>query len=83
MGIGEMLQCMMKKRVLKDFGEGTTHACGLEQLCSGLWVGIEGRNNAMKYPCEENWEYVGWFVLLVVDGNAFNKMNRTSMLWNI
>ena len=41
------------------------HACGVNQLCLGLWVGIEGIFHALDFLWEEHQEDVGWGVMLV------------------
>ena len=72
--IGEILQHILGKCILQACGEGVAHACDVEQLCSGLWGGIEGGvhattslwadqpdSNALERPAQVvSWYWV-WF----------------------
>eukprot|EP00957_Ditylum_brightwellii_P117668 8975716-Ditylum_brightwellii.AAC.1 len=57
-------------------------ACGAKQLCGGLRSGIEGGIHAMSDLWDDYGEEDGWGILLVDARNAFNELNRMSMLWH-
>ena len=81
--IGEILQHILGKCILQACGEGVAHACDVEQLCSGLWGGIEGGVHATTSLWADHQEDVGYGVLLLDTWNAFNDINQTAMLWNV
>ena len=41
-GVGEILQRILGKFLLKECGKNVTHSCGVEQLCSRIRSGVEG-----------------------------------------
>ena len=82
-GIGEILQRILGKCVLQACGEDETHACGVDQLCSGLRCGIEGSIHVMTSLWEKHQEEVGWGVLLVDERNNLNEINQTVMLCHV
>ena len=57
--------------------------CEIDQLCGGLYTGIEDGVHVMKTM----WEFLkeeDKMVLLLIDArNTFNKRNFTRMLWVI
>jgi len=80
-GIGETLRRVIGKAVCMATRIDATLVCGSDQLCAGLKAGIEGAIHAMNnlFSTHQN-ESTGWGVLLVDAANAFNSLNRTSML---
>ena len=58
--------------------------CGSDQLYAGLQCGIEGAIYAMNELFDPNHlNSSGWGVLLVDASNAFNSLNRISMLLHV
>ncbi len=57
--------------------------CGIDQLCAGLEAGMEGGIHAIDKLWKQNKEEEEWGFLLIDASNAFNEINRTSMLWMI
>ncbi len=51
---------------------------GIDQLCAGMKLGIEGAIHAVNDVNKRN----GRGVLLVDAKNAFNSINRAASLWN-
>jgi len=79
-GIGESLRRVIGKAVCMATRIDAALACGSDQLCAGLKVGIEGAIHAMNdlFSTHQD-QSSGWGVLLD-DANAFNSLNRTAML---
>jgi hypothetical protein len=79
--IGETFMILFSKTILRlTLGEPKT-ACGADQLCSGLEAGIERAIHAGHLMWDQHSEEENWGFLLVDARNAFNKVNRTAMLW--
>ena len=80
-GIGETLRRVIGKAVCMVTRTDIEDVCGIDQLCAGLKMGIEGAVHAMSDLFDANIDSVdGWGVLLVDESNAFNSLNRTAML---
>ena len=80
-GIGETLRRIVGKAICLATCIDVTVACGSDQLCAGLSLGIEGAIHAMNslfmdHQCSPS----GWGVLMVDARNVFNSLNRTAML---
>eukprot|EP00957_Ditylum_brightwellii_P134504 10254160-Ditylum_brightwellii.AAC.1 len=70
--IGEALQQLAVKSVLFVCGDAVTEACGANQLCAGLWSGIEGGIHTMDDLWGDYRDDDDWGILLVDAKNAFN-----------
>ena len=82
-GIGETLRRIMGKAVSLVTRDDVEAVCGVDQLCAGVKAGIEGAVHTMNELFEVNKDSIdGWGVLLVDATNAFNSVNRTTILWN-
>jgi hypothetical protein len=82
-GIGEIFTRLFPKTILGlTLGEPKT-ACCADQLCSGLEAGIEGAIHAGQLMWDQHSEEENWGFLPVDARNAFNKVNRTAMLWAV
>ena len=82
-GIGHIWRRAIAKCVLAVAVPAATEACGIDQLCVGLQAGIEGAVHAatkfwQDHGCDDD---VGF--LMVDAKNAFNEMNRVTMLWTV
>ena len=64
-------------------GDEATEACGTVNLCAGLEAGIEGCIYAAKEGWSEHNNGDEFGFTLVDARNAFNKINRTAMLWTV
>jgi hypothetical protein len=64
-------------------GSKAKETCGIDQLCAGLELGIEGGIHAMSHLWERHKMEEEWRFLLIDASNAFNEQNRTSMLWMV
>eukprot|EP00957_Ditylum_brightwellii_P079030 6010806-Ditylum_brightwellii.AAC.1 len=82
-GVGEILLSLMHKCVIAVCGKDVTDACSTQQLCAGLRARIEGAIHSMNLLWEDHGEETNWGILLVDTQNAFNKVNRRAMLWNV
>ena len=63
------------KYVLKVIGSEATHAIKDNQLCEGFKGGIDGAVHKVQYISEINSTKKNWFLLLVDEKNAFDKIN--------
>jgi len=73
---------MLAKCLLQVAGLVATEACGAYQLCAGLLsAGIEGGVHLMQHAWVVNHASKEWKFLLIDACNAFNKLNKTTMLW--
>ena len=80
-GIGETLRRVIGKAVCMATRSDIEVVCGSDQLYAGLKAGIEGAVHAMSDLYDANIDSIdGWGVLLVDASNAFNSLNRISML---
>ena len=82
-GIGEAWRRLFAKLVLKTCGQDAAVACGNNNLCAGLKAGIEGGIHAIQQIWDSHNNEEEWGFLLVDAKNAFNKLNRTLMLWTV
>ncbi len=82
-GIGETFRRLMAKLVIAVTRNEAQIACGVDQLCAGLQAGIEGGIHAVQQIWESHKEEEDWGFLMIDARNAFNEINRTTMLWVI
>ena len=78
-GIGETLRRIMCKTICLVTRDDVEEVCGSDQLCARTQCAIEGAVHAMSDLFDEN----EWGLLLVDAKNAFNSINRSSLLWNV
>ena len=78
-GIGESLRRIISKTICLLTRDDVEFACGSHQLCAGLQCGIEGAVHAACDLFESN----DWGMLMVDASNAFNSINRITLLWNV
>ena len=83
LGIGDIWRRLLAKCNLAVSGPAAKDACGADQLCAGLSAGIEGAIHGMSQTWTESDAIDRWGFLLVDARNAFNEINRISMLWTI
>jgi len=82
-GIGETLRCVIGKVVCYATRVDFELAYGSDQLCGDVKSGIEGAIHAMSSLFLQYGSASGWDVLLVDASNAFNSLNRVTLLWNV
>ena len=81
-GIGDILRRLFAKVLLIVVGKEATRACGTDQLCCRLEVGIEGGIHHIRSMCDEHEsDKEDWGLLLIGAKNAFNEGNRKIMFW--
>ena len=78
-GIGETLWRIIGKSVCLLTREDAELVCGASQLCAGLKCGVEGAIHAAVDLFDSN----DHGVLVIDASNAFNSINRLSLLWNV
>ncbi len=72
---------LFAKTVISVCGKEAKQACGRLQLCAGLESGSEGGIHSINSLWEQMHGEDEYGFLLVDAKNAFNEMNRTTMLW--
>jgi hypothetical protein len=78
-GVGETLRRTIGKSVCLLTRNDVEDVCGTNQLCAGLKCGIEGAIHATNDLFQD-----GDVGMLIMDAhNAFNSINRLSLLWNV
>ena len=78
-GVGETLRRIIGKTVCMLTRDDAESVCGVSQLCAGLQSGIEGAIHTARDMFSD--DDTG---MLVMDAkNAFNSINRLSLLWNV
>ncbi|HEY9815494.1 MAG TPA: hypothetical protein V6D20_06805, partial [Candidatus Obscuribacterales bacterium] len=82
-GIGHIWRRMIAKCFLAVAGPSATEVCGVDQLCVGLQAGIEGAVHAASQFWKEHATDDDFGFLCIDAKNAFNEMNRVTMLWTI
>jgi len=82
-GIGELLMWLCSKLVIHVAGKDVTQSCSTDQVCGSLKAGMEGAVHVMWTLWDNFGDGKEWGLLLVDARNAFNKINRKGMLWNI
>lgn len=75
-GIGETLRRILSCFITRSDVE---EVCGSSQLCAGIQCGIEGAIHSVRDMFDSN----DWGLLMVDAKNAFNSINRFSLLWNV
>ena len=80
-GIGEALQTILGKTVALVTLADLEEVYGIDQLCFGLYSGLEESIHAVRELFDEHCN-LGWGLLLVDATNAFNSVNRVAALWN-
>jgi hypothetical protein len=83
LGVGETWRRAIAKTLLLVAGSEAKEVCGIDQLCAGLEAGIEGSIHAMTQLWKLHQHEEEWGFLLIDAKNAFNKQNRTGMLWAV
>ena len=79
--VGEMLRRIIGKAVCLVTRNDAEDVCSSKQLCAGLRCGAEGATHAMSDLFDSHNDSYG---MLIMDAeNAFNSINRSSLLWNI
>ena len=73
----------MAKVILRVMGQEAKAACGKEQISGGVESGIKGGVHAIHLLWSHNSHEKDWRLLLIDERNAFNKENRTEMLWPV
>jgi hypothetical protein len=68
---------------LLSSGRDAKELCGIDQLCAGLEANIKGGIHAIDELWKQRKEEEEWGFLLIDASNAFDEINRTSMLWTI
>ena len=81
-GIGEALRRVLGRTVCMVTRSDLEDVAGIDQLCAGTKMGIEGAIHAVGDLYNEH-KSRGWGVLLVDAHNAFNSINRIAALWNV
>ena len=81
-GVGESFQRECAKTMNIVTGDDVKEVCNSDQLSSGAKAGSEASVHAMKSLFEEHCTD-GWGLLLGDADNAFNRINRPAMLWNV
>ena len=74
---------MMAKCVFVVTGAEAKEACGTEQLCGGLEVGIEGGTHMVRLLWKYHAQEEDWGFLLIDTCNVFNEENRTAIIWSV
>ena len=78
-GVGEALRRILCKVIALATRTDLEDVCGIAQLCSGLWAGMEGAIHAVRELFDLHSDD-GWGVLLVDARNAFNSVNHVAAL---
>jgi len=83
-GVGETLRCIVGKAICLVTRFDASVICGSDQLFAGLQCSIEGAIYTMNELFDINKsKSSGWGVLLIDASNAFNSLNRISMLFHV
>jgi len=77
-GIGESSTSIQGKTINLITGD----ECNVDQISSGAKAGTEASVHLMKSLFDENGKN-GWGLFLGDADNAFNRINRPAMLWNV
>jgi hypothetical protein len=80
-GVGKTWRRLAAKATLLVSGCDAKEQYGIDQLCADIKAGVEGGIHAIDELWRQHKEE--WGFLLVDAANAFYKLNRTAMLWNI
>lgn len=80
-GVGECLRRVIGKVICLITRDDAEVTCGTSQLCAGLKCGIEGAIHVANELFEVSDDSHG--MLLIDAKNAFNSINRLSLLWNV
>ena len=78
-GIGETLRRILSKVICFITRSDAEEVCGSSQLCAGVQCSIEGAIHSVRDMFNSN----DWGLLMVDARNAFNSINRSSLLWNV
>jgi len=81
-GIGESSTRIQGKTINVITGYDVKYECNVDQLSSGAKAGAEASVHLMKTLFDENSKN-GWGLFLGDADNAFNRINRPAMLWNV
>jgi len=80
-GIGESWRRLFAKCLLAVAGKDAADECGIDNLSGGMSAGIEAAVHLANEVVDGNYETDGWGFILVDARNAFNELNRYTMLW--
>ena len=80
-GIGECLRRIICKNVAQFTKTDLEETCSTDQIACGLKAGVEGAIHALCDVFDDNKED-GCGMLLMDASNAFNSLNRETVLWN-
>ena len=81
-GVGETLHRIISKAICLVTRCDVETLCGTDQLSAGTKLGVEGAIHAMDDLFVHKHED-DWGLLLVDASNAFNRLNRMALLWNV
>ena len=81
-GIGESSTRIQGKTINLITGDDVKYECNVDQLSSGAKAVAEASVHLMKSLFDENSKN-GWGLLMGDADNAFNRINRPAMLWNV
>uniref|UniRef100_A0A1X7TNZ6 Reverse transcriptase domain-containing protein n=1 Tax=Amphimedon queenslandica TaxID=400682 RepID=A0A1X7TNZ6_AMPQE len=78
-GVGETLRRVIGKSICLVTRDDAESVCGSVQLCAGVRCGIEGAIHSVSDLFHSN----DYGSLTMDTSNAFNSINRISLIWNI
>ena len=78
-GVGETLRRVIGKSICLVTRDDAESICGSVQLCAGVRCGIEGAIHSVSDLFHSN----DYGILTMDASNAFNSINRISLIWNI
>jgi len=82
-GIGESWRCLFAKCVLAVAGKDAADECGIGNLSGGMSAGIKATVYSANEVVDSNYETDDWGFILMDARNAFNELNRYTMLWTV
>jgi len=82
-GIGESWRRLLTKCLFAVAGKDAADECGIDNLSGGISTGIEAAVHSTYGVVDGNYETDDWGFILVNARNAFNELNRYTMLWTV
>ena len=82
-GIGESWRRLFAKCLLAVAGKEAADECGIDNLSGGMSAGIEAAVHSANEVVDGNYDTDDWGFILVDARNAFNELNRYTMLWTV